>query len=54
MILMNVPAVIPLVTGKHRNRALAAARHARAVQLDRTYGYVQPRLQRTGGTVHEG
>ncbi|XGX80649.1 hypothetical protein LQK93_03489 [Terrabacter sp. BE26] len=30
---MSVPAAIPLVTGKHRNPALAAARQARAVQL---------------------
>lgn len=37
---MSVPAAIPLVTGRHRNKALATARHARAVQLateGRTY-----------------
>lgn len=30
---MSVPAVLPLVAGQHRNRAVAAARQARAVEL---------------------
>ena len=30
---MSVAAAIPLVSGRHRNRALAVSRHARAVQL---------------------
>ncbi|XGX80652.1 hypothetical protein LQK93_03492 [Terrabacter sp. BE26] len=30
---MSVPAALPMVSGKHRNRALAAARQARAVEL---------------------
>ena len=30
---MGIPATLPPVTGQHRNRALAAARRARAVEL---------------------
>ena len=30
---MAIPATLPRVTGQHRNRALAAARQARAVEL---------------------
>ncbi len=37
---MSATAALPLVSGRHRNRALATARHAHAVQLaavGRTY-----------------
>jgi len=54
--LMSVPAAIPIVTGRHRNRALAAARHARAVQLateGRTYQEIADELGYANrGTVH--
>ena len=30
---MGIPATLPQVTGRHRNRALAAASQARAVEL---------------------
>jgi hypothetical protein len=33
MVLMSTAAALPRVEGRHRNRALAAARHARAVEL---------------------
>jgi hypothetical protein len=53
---MSVPAVIPLVSGRHRNRALAAARHARAIQLatdGRTYQEIADELGYANrGTVH--
>ncbi len=53
---MSVLAAIPLVTGKHRNRALAAARHSRAVQLateGRTYQEIADELGYANrGTVH--
>ncbi|WP_207555730.1 helix-turn-helix domain-containing protein [Intrasporangium flavum] len=53
---MSVPAAIPLVTGKHRNRALAAARQARAVQLateGRTYQEIADELGYANrGTVY--
>ena len=53
---MSVPAAIPLVSGKHRNRALAAARQARAVQLateGRTYQEIADELGYANrGTVH--
>jgi DNA-binding CsgD family transcriptional regulator len=56
MISMSVPAAIPLVTGRHRNRALATARHARAVQLateGRTYQEIADELGYANrGTVH--
>src|SRR3954470_1071122 len=56
MILMSVPAAIPLVTGRHRNRALATARHARAIQLateGRTYQAIADELGYANrGTVH--
>lgn len=52
---MSAPA-IPLVTGRHRNRALATARHARAVQLateGRTYQQIADELgYASRGTVH--
>lgn len=53
---MSVPAAIPLVTGRHRNRALAVARQARAVQLateGRTYQEIVDELGYANrGTVH--
>ncbi|WP_323099395.1 hypothetical protein [Intrasporangium sp. YIM S08009] len=53
---MSVPASIPLVTGRHRNRALATARQARAVQLateGRTYQEIADELGYANrGTVH--
>ncbi|MGO4602508.1 hypothetical protein [Terrabacter sp. 2YAF2] len=53
---MSVPAAIPLVSGKHRNRALATARQARAVQLateGRTYQQIADELGYANrGTVH--
>ncbi|WP_344066932.1 hypothetical protein [Terrabacter lapilli] len=53
---MSVPAAIPLVSGKHRNRALAAARQARAVQLATeglTYQQIANELGYANrGTVH--
>jgi hypothetical protein len=56
MVLMSVPAAIPVVTGRHRNRALAAARQARAVQLateGRTYQQIADELGYANrGTVH--
>ena len=47
MVLMSVPAAIPLVSGRHRNRVLAAARQARAIQLatdGRTYQEIADEL----------
>ncbi|GAA3721458.1 hypothetical protein GCM10022399_42280 [Terrabacter ginsenosidimutans] len=53
---MSLPAAIPLVSGKHRNRALAAARQARAVELateGRTYQEIADELGYANrGTVH--
>ncbi|MGO4598504.1 hypothetical protein [Terrabacter sp. 2RAF25] len=53
---MSVPAALPLVTGRHRNRALASARQARAVQLateGRTYQEIADELGYANrGTVH--
>ncbi|GAA2499172.1 hypothetical protein [Terrabacter carboxydivorans] len=53
---MSVPAALPLVTGRHRNRALATARHARAVQMateGRTYQEIADELGYANrGTVH--
>ncbi|WP_169735689.1 helix-turn-helix domain-containing protein [Intrasporangium oryzae] len=53
---MSVPAAIPLVSGRHRNRALAAARHARAIQLateGRTYQEIADELGYANrGTVY--
>ena len=53
---MIVPAAIPLVSGKHRDRALAAARQTRAVQLateGRTYQEIADELGYSNrGTVH--
>lgn len=53
---MSVPAAIPLVTGRHRNRALSAARQARAVQLateGHTYQQIADELGYANrGTVH--
>ena len=56
MVLMSVPAAIPLVTGRHRNRTLATARQARAIQLateGRTYQEIADELGYANrGTVH--
>ena len=56
MFAMSVPAALPLVTGRHRNRALATARHARAIQLateGRTYQEIADELGYANrGTVH--
>ncbi len=56
MALVSVPAAIPPVSGKHRNRALAAARQARAVQLateGRTYQEIADQLGYANrGTVY--
>src|SRR6476659_9464203 len=56
MVPMSVPAAIPLVSGRHRNRALAAARHARAIQLateGMTYQEIADDLGYANrGTVH--
>ncbi|GAA5031806.1 hypothetical protein GCM10023258_30290 [Terrabacter aeriphilus] len=53
---MSVPAAIPLVSGRHRNRALASARQARAVQLATeglTYQEIADELGYANrGTVH--
>lgn len=53
---MSVPAALPLVSGRHRNRALATARHARAIQLAtewRTYQEIADELGYANrGTVH--
>lgn len=53
---MSIPAAIPLVSGRHRNRALATARHARAIQLatgGRTYQEIADELGYANrGTVH--
>src|SRR3954469_8201535 len=53
---MSIPAAIPLVLGRHRNRALATARHVRAVQLateGRTYQEIADELGYANrGTVH--
>jgi DNA-binding NarL/FixJ family response regulator len=51
-----IEAELPRVKGRHRNRALAAARQARAVELltsGRTYQQVADELGYTSrGTVH--
>src|SRR4051812_44492197 len=56
MIPMSVPAVLPKVHGRHRNRALAGARQARAVQLateGMTYQEIADELgYKSRGTVH--
>ena len=56
IVFMSVLASIPLVTGRHRNRALAASRHARAIQLateGRTYQEIADELGYANrGTVH--
>ena len=53
---MSIAAALPLVSGRHRNRALAAARHACAVQLateGRTYQEIADELGYANrGTVH--
>lgn len=53
---MSIPAAIPLVRGRHRNRALAAARQARAVELateGHTYQQIADELGYANrGTVH--
>ncbi|WP_141845244.1 helix-turn-helix domain-containing protein [Humibacillus xanthopallidus] len=50
---MSVPAVLPLVTGQHRNRALAAARQARAVELA-TQGLTYQAIADELGYAHKG
>lgn len=56
MVLMSIPAAIPLVRGQHRNRALASARQARAVELGtqgHTYQQIADELGYANrGTVH--
>ena len=56
MILISSTAVLPLVNGRHRNRALAAARRAPAIQLapeGRTYQDIADELGYANrGTVH--
>src|SRR4051794_37171455 len=53
---MSLPAVLPRVSGRHRNRALAAARQARAVELatdGHTYQEIADQLgYKNRGTVH--
>jgi hypothetical protein len=53
---MSLPAALPLVSGRHRNRALATARHARAIQMateGRTYQEIVDELGYANrGTVH--
>lgn len=53
---MTAVAELPRVSGPHRNRALAAARHARAVELaaaGRTYEQIAGELGYANrGTVH--
>ncbi|MGO4599482.1 hypothetical protein [Terrabacter sp. 2RAF25] len=53
---MSVPAALPMVSGRHRNRALATARHARAIQLateGHTYQKIADELGYANrGTVH--
>jgi hypothetical protein len=53
MIPMSVPAALPLVTGRHRNKALAAARHARAIQLA-TEGHSYQAIADKLGYAHRG
>jgi hypothetical protein len=56
MVFVSVAAALPRVTRQHQNRALAAARHARAVQLageGRTYQEIADELGYSNkGTVH--
>jgi hypothetical protein len=56
MVLMSVAPALPQVNARHRNRALAAARHARAIQLateGRTYQEIADELGYANlGTVH--
>ena len=53
---MSVPAALPTVSGRHRNRALAAARQVRAVELateGATYQAIADELGYANrGTVH--
>ena len=50
---MSAPAQIPRVTGPHRNRALAAARKARAVEL-RTAGWTYQEIADELGYKNRG
>jgi hypothetical protein len=50
---MGIPAALPPVTGQHRNRALAAARQARAVELA-TAGMTYQRIADELGFANRG
>ena len=50
---MAIPATLPPVTGQHRNRALAAARQARAVELA-THGMTYQQIADELGYANRG
>ena len=53
MIFMSIMAAIPLVTGRHRNRALATARRVRAVELA-TEGHTYQQIADELGYANRG
>jgi hypothetical protein len=53
MVLMSTPAALPRVQGRHRNKALATARRARAVEL-RTQGWTYQAIANELGYRNRG